>query len=156
MTQLTTILPESEDSIPPFQSATNFPVNPKQERLAQLYPNALQALKNANVARRALRSSLEKKKQMIIEIRTEIDRIESDLALEAETRFQLHTMNKQLIKALQEIEGVADEISNVVLNAHQTPRTRLGVLIERLKNLVKHWRALKLRFRQDLSSSGEE
>ncbi|MCP9895428.1 hypothetical protein KBZ20_16825 [Vulcanococcus limneticus Candia 3F8] len=111
--------------------------------MAQLYPELLQTLKSANVARHVLRAQLEEKKRMIIEVRAEMEKLESDLALEAETRIQLHAMNDQLLSALQEIEGIADDATDVVTMAHQIPRTRLGVLIERLKSLVKRWRAFK-------------
>lgn len=141
---------ESGVAIPPFRSATDFPMKPKQERLPQLYPEILQELQNANVARSILRASLEMKKQMIVEVSAEIDRIENDLALEAETRLRLHAMNEQFVKALQEIEGVADGVSDVVVNAHQTTRTSLRALVQSLKDLVKSWRSLKLQFRSGL------
>lgn len=155
MMQLSSAI-EDGGEIPAFRSATDFPVRPKDERLVELYPDLLQALKSANVARQILRRDLDRKKQMIVEMRTEIERLESDLALEAETRLRLHAMNEQLIAALQEIEGLADDASAVVTAAHQTPRTGLEVLIEKLKSLVKRWRALKLRYSSGLVPPGGE
>lgn len=141
---------ESGTEIPPFRSATDFPIKPKPEHLADLYPEIITELKNSNIARGILREDLNKKKQMIADMRAEIARLESNLAIEAKTRIQLHRMNEQLFAALQEIEGVAEDASAVVINAHQTPRTGLGALIEKLKILVKKWRALKLQYRSGL------
>lgn len=151
MKQLLPVL-ERGQQLPPFRSATEFPIHPTEERLRQLYPGILQALKNTNVARRILRTRLDEKKQMMIDVRTEIERLEADLALEAETRIRLHEMNQQLLGALQEIEGVANDAAEAVINAHQGPRIRLRAPIEKLKNLMRRWRALKLQYRSDLAN----
>jgi DNA repair exonuclease SbcCD ATPase subunit len=145
----------SEDAakIPPFRSVTGFPVKPKQEHLPELYPEILQTLKDANAARRMLKTRMEAKKQMIVDIRAEIEKLEEDLALEAQARMQLHSLNEQLVNALREIDGFVDDASDTIANGQQAPRTRLGEIIERLKNIVKQWRAFKQRQRQRRSGT---
>ena len=59
-----------------------------------------------------------KKKEVIDAIRAEIERLEQDLALEANTRLQLHGMNEQLLGALREMEKMADDVSATVTAAH--------------------------------------
>ncbi len=137
-------LREDADLLPPLRSAKEFPVAPKAEKLPALYPECLQALNDANEARHLLKAKMAKKKDVIVEIRTEIGRLEQDLALEAETRMRLHAMNEKLLGALREIEQMADDVSQTVEEAHRVPRTRLGGLIEKLKALVRTWRAFKL------------
>jgi len=85
-----------------------------------------------------------RKKEVINLIRTEIERLEQDLALEANTRLQLHAMNEQLICALREMEKMADDVSTTIAAAHGGRRTGLKALIDQLKHLVKSWRAFKL------------
>jgi len=134
---------EGSDILPPFCSAKKFPTKPKEDKLPLLYPECLQALNDANKARHILRDNMVKKKNVIVEIRGEINRLEQDLALEAQTRMRLHAMNEKLLSALREIEKMADDIGDTVVIAHKVPRTSLGGLIEQLKALVKTWRAFK-------------
>ena len=140
---LTPSIREKAKTIPPFRSATDFPIKPKPELLASLYPELLQALKDANVARGMLRSSMEEKKRFIEEMRAEIERLENDFAIEGKTRLQLHAMNEQLLAVLREVDGFAEEATTVVEGGHQVSRNKLGALIEQLKALVRRWRAFK-------------
>jgi hypothetical protein len=137
--------------LPPFQSTTQFPRKPKAEQLASLYANCFQALQQANVARAVYRSRMDDKKRVIAAIRLEIERFEQDLSLEASTRASLHAMNIRLVEALRKMEGLAGELDEVVSEAHGVPRTGLGRLIEKLKALVRHWRAFKRNERQDMA-----
>ena len=84
------------------------------------------------------------KKDVITEIRAEIERLEQDLALEASTRLQLHAVNEQLVAALGEMEKMADEVTNTITAAHEGKRTGLKALVDRLKLLVQSWKAFKL------------
>jgi chromosome segregation ATPase len=139
--------PAGEDVVhplPAFRSAKDFPVNPKPDRLAHLYPECLEALNQANAARHQLQGRMSQKKDVIVDIRTEIERLEQDLSVEAETRLRLHAMNEMLMGALRDIEQTADDITQTVEEAHLVPRIRLGGLIEKLKNQVKTWRAIKI------------
>ena len=86
---------------------------------------------------------MSKKKEVISLIRTEIERLEQDLALEANTRLQLHTMNEQLLCALREMEKMAGDVSTIITVAHGGRRTGLKALIDQLKLLVKSWRSIK-------------
>lgn len=95
---------------------------------------------------------MEAKKRVIAAIRTEIDRLEQDLALEATTRASLHAMNCKLIRALQEMENMAGEFDHLVDKAHRTPRTSLGRLIDSLKALISQWRSFKRRQLQEMAS----
>jgi hypothetical protein len=137
--------------LPPFQSTTQFPRNPKAEQLASLYTNCFQALQQANVARAVLRSRMDGKKRVIAAIRLEIDQLEQDLALEAGTRASLHSLNLRLMDALRDMEGFVGELDEVVSEAHGVPRTGLGRLIEKLKALVRRWRAFKRNERQAMA-----
>lgn len=137
--------------LPPFQSTTQFPRNPKAEQLASLYANCFQALQQANVARAVLRSRMDGKKRVIAAIRLEIDQLEQDLALEAGTRASLHSLNLRLMDALRDMEGLVGQLDEVVSEAHGVPRTGLGRLIEKLKALVGHWRAFKRNERQAMA-----
>ena len=137
------LLSEESQAVPPFRSATDFPIKPKPELLASLYPELLQALKDANAARRMLRASMEEKKQFILEMRAELERLENDFAIESQARLRLHAMNEHLVAVLKEVDGFVEEAAAVVEGGHQVPRSRLGSLIEQLKSLVKRWRAFK-------------
>ena len=140
-----------EALIPPFRSAKDFPISPKAKKLPELYPACRQALVDANAARALLRLRMAKKKNVISIIRTEIERLEQDLALEANTRLQLHAMNEQLLCALREMEKMADDVSTTIAAAHGGRRTGLKALIDQLKHLVKSWRAFKLNQRAEIA-----
>lgn len=139
----TSIIGDTEISLPPFRSAKEFPIAPKDEKLVELYQECRQALVDANAARSILRQRMAKKKQAIGAIRAEIERLEQDLALEANIRLQLHGMNEQLLGALREMEQMADDISATVTAAHGGRRNALRDLVDRLKILVRKWRAFK-------------
>jgi hypothetical protein len=94
-----------------------------------------------------------KKKEAIGAIRAEIERLEQDLALEANTRLQLHGMNEQLLGALREMEKMADGVSATVTAAHGGRRTGLKDLVDRLKLLVRNWRAFKLNQRASIAKA---
>lgn len=136
---------DAADPLPPFCSAKTFPLSPKAERLPALYPECLQALKDANTARRQLQLRMAKKKQAIAEIRMEIQRLEQDLALEAETRVRLHSLNEYLIGALRDMEGITNDMTATVEEANRAPRTGLKRYIDKLKNIARNWRAFKAR-----------
>jgi predicted nucleic acid-binding Zn-ribbon protein len=142
--QLGLALGNAEALLPPFRSAKEFPVSPKAERLSELYPACRQALVDANAARGLLKQRMAQKKDVITEIRAEIERLEQDLALEASTRLQLHAVNEQLVAALGEMEKMADEVTNTITAAHEGKRTGLKALVDRLKLLVQSWKAFKL------------
>jgi hypothetical protein len=144
----------SAATLPPFRSTTQFPRNPKQEKLPSSYANCFLALREANVARSILKARIESKKQAISAIRIEIERVEQDLLLEAGTRTRLHGMNLRLIDALRQMEGFAGELGEAVSEGHQVPRTRLRRLIERLKALVHQWRAFKRDVREAIAGGG--
>ena len=141
---------DAEALLPTFRSAKDFPIHPKIEKLPELYPACRQALVDANAARSLLRQRMAKKKDVINMIRTEIERLEEDLALEANTRLQLHAMNEQLLCALREMEKMADDVSTTIATAHGGRRTGLKALIDQLKLLVKNWRAFKLNQRAEI------
>jgi hypothetical protein len=145
--------PEDAARLPPFRSATDFPIKPKQEHLPALYPEILGVLKDANAARWMLKNGMDAKKQMIVDIRAEIERLEGDLALEAQARIQLHAINEKLVSALREIDGIVDDASDVIAKGQQAPRARLNEIIERLKNIVKRWRAFKQHQQHRLSGA---
>ena len=88
---------------------------------------------------------MEGKKQIIAAIRLEIDRLEQDFALEAETRARLHAMNLRLVEALQEMDGLVGDLDKVIDEARRVPRSRLGRLIDSLKAVIHQWRAFKRR-----------
>jgi len=133
------------DPLPPFQSAKTFPLSPKPKRLPALYPECLQALKDANTARRQLKLRMAKKKQAITEIRIEIERLQQDFALEAEAKTRLHSMNEYLIGALRDMEEIVDDMTTTTEEATSAPRTGLNRYIDKLKSLVRSWRAFKAR-----------
>jgi hypothetical protein len=91
---------------------------------------------------------------MIAEIRNEIERLELDLALEADTRIQLHAMNEKLVDALREIQLTSDEFTRIVDEAQRVPRTGLRALVEKLKALVRRWRVFKSRQRGTMATGG--
>jgi hypothetical protein len=141
----------SAASLPPLRSTTKFPRKPKKEQLPSLYACCFEALQEANVARTILKARMEAKKQVIGAIRVEIERLERDLALEAGTRITLHSLNLRLVDALREMEGIVGDLDEVVSEAHSVRRTSLGRLIEKLKTLVRQWRALKRNQQQALA-----
>ena len=134
---------EAADPLPPFRSAKTFPLSPKEERLPALYPECLQALKDANTARQQLKLRMAKKKQAIAEIRKEIERFEQDLALEAEARVRLHSLNEYLIGALRDMESMANDMATTAEEANRAPRTGLKRYIDKLKSLARNWKAFK-------------
>lgn len=141
----------STEVLPAFRSTSTFPRSPKPEQLPGLYSDCLQALKEANTARRIHKRRMEARKQVIAAVRLEIARLEQDLALEASTRARLHAMNLRLVSALQTMDGLAGELDALVQEAHQIPRSRLGRLIDSLKALVQQWRSLKRHQRQEMT-----
>lgn len=136
--------------LPAFRSTTTFPRSPEPEQLPALYADCLQALQEANAARRIHKRRMEARKQVIAAVRLEIARLEQDLALEASTRTRLHAMSLRLISALQEMDGLVGDLDALVLEAHQVPRSRLGRLIDSLKALIQQWRSLKRLQRQEM------
>ena len=147
------IFGDAEASLPPFRSAKEFPISPKDEKLVELYQECRQALVDANAARAILRERMAKKKELVGAIRAEIERLEQDLALEANTRLQLHGMNEQLLGALREMEKMADDVSATVTAAHVGRRTGLKDLVDRLKLLVRKWRSFKLNQRASIAKA---
>lgn len=137
--------------LPEFRSVQDFTRRPKPEQLPALYTECLQALQQANSARSILKVRMDGKKQMIAAIRLEIDRLEQDFALEADTRARLHAMNLRLVKALQEMDGLVGDLDQVVDEARSVPRSRLGRLIDSLKAVIYQWREFKRRQQQELA-----
>lgn len=152
MTQLS-LLGNEPRALPPFRSAKDFPVSPKPEKARALYPECLQALRDSNEARRLLRESMDAKKAMAEKIRNEIVKLENDLSLEADTRMRLHAVNEALVNALLEIDGFTEEVTSVVTEAHQTPRTLLGGMIQKLRALPKRWQAFKAAQRKAIADA---
>ena len=136
--------------LPPFQSAKDFPIAPKSDKLPSLYQACRQALIDANFARSLLKQRMSKKKDVIGIIRSEIEKLEQDLALEANTRLRLHAMNEQLLGALQEMERMAEDVSTTITEAHGVRRTGLKSLVDRLKALMRNWRLLKQKQRASI------
>ena len=93
---------------------------------------------------------MSKKKDVIGIIRSEIEKLEQDLALEANTRLRLHAMNEQLLGALQEMERMAEDVSTTITEAHGGRRTGLKSLVDRLKALMRNWRLLKQKQRASI------
>jgi hypothetical protein len=151
---MTNLPAEEGEPLPPFRSSKEFPISPKLNKVVALYPECFQALTEANNARRILRVRMDKKREMIVEIRKEIERLELDLALEADTRMRLHSMNEMLVDALREIQETTDEFSKIVDEAQGVSRTGMGSLIEKLKSLVRHWRDLKVRQQRTMAPAG--
>ena len=141
----------SAEVLPAFRSTTTFPRSPKPEQLPALYADCLQALREANSARRIHKRRMEARKQVIAAVRLEIARLEQDLALEASTRARLHAMNLRLVSVLQTMDGLVGDLDALVQEAHQVPRSRLGRLIDSLKALVQQWRSLKRHQRQEMA-----
>lgn len=141
-------------SLPPFRSSRDFPISPKAENVQALYKECFQALGEANKARQILKIRMEEKRDMIISIRNEIERMECDLALEADTRIQLHALNEKLVDALREIQLTSDDFVQIVDHAQQSPRNGLRGLVEKLKAFARHWRAFKSRQRSTMSNVG--
>ncbi len=141
--QLALSVVDPESTLPSFQSAKDFPVSPRPEKLPELYVECRKALVNANEARSLLRVRMAKKKDVINAIRAEIVRLEQDLALEAGTRLKLHAMNEHLVGALRDMEQMAEEVSATIAAAHTGRRTGLKLLIDKLKLLIRNWRSFK-------------
>jgi len=141
--QLALCADDSSGLLPPFRSAKDFPTAPKPEKLLTFYQTCRQALVEANSVRSILKQRMSKKKDVIALIRGEIENLEQDLALEANTRLQLHAMNEQLLGALREMEQMADGVSTTIAEAHGGRRTGLKALVEKLKVLVRNWRLFK-------------
>jgi hypothetical protein len=80
--------------------------------------------------------------------------LELDLALEADTRMRLHSMNEMLVDALREIQQTTDEFSQIVDEAQGVSRTGMRSVIEKLKSLVRHWRDLKVRQQRTVVPTG--
>jgi hypothetical protein len=137
---------EESEALPPFRSSKEFPISPKLDRVPALYPECFQALIEANDARRILRVRMDKKREMIAEIRQEVERLELDLSLEAATRMRLHSMN--------EIQQTTDEFSQIVDEAQSVSRTGMGSLIAKLKLLVRRWRDSKVRQQRTMAPAG--
>ena len=142
---LAVLTDETEDNLPPFRSAREFPIAPKDERLKELYVSCRKALVESNFARSLLRERMNRKKEVIAAIRAEIERVEKDLTIEASTRIQLHAMNEQLFGALRDMEEIADDISITVTKAHAGRRAGLNTLIKKIKKLIRAWREFKIR-----------
>jgi DNA repair exonuclease SbcCD ATPase subunit len=140
----------NDKSLPAFKSARDFPISPKPEKLPDLYSECLDALHQANQARALLRERMKAKKTAVSQIQSAIEDLEKNLAMEGEARIRLHAMNEQLIRALQDMESLAEDFEDVVKTGHQTQRTRLGSLIEKLKKYVRAWRQLKQERRDSL------
>ena len=136
---------EDQAPLPPFCSATKFPITPKPEKLAELYPECLQALREANQARDIHQKSLGSKKIIASNISAAISQIEQDLAIEAGTRAKLHTVNEKLIEALREMDKMSSDITGTVDEAHRVQRFDLLRLITQLRSQVSDWRTFKLR-----------
>jgi predicted nucleic acid-binding Zn-ribbon protein len=134
---------DAEDLMPPFRSARDFPIAPKEEKLGKLYKDCREALIDANTARSFLRQRMTRKKEAISAIRAEIESLEKDLAIEAATRMKLHAMNEQLVEALHEMEQIAEDVSTTIAEAHGGRRTALKALVDKLKLLVRNWRGFK-------------
>jgi hypothetical protein len=145
---------EEGEALPPLRSSKEFPISPKLDRVPALYPECFQALMEANDARRILRVRMDKKREMIAEIRQEVERLELDLALEADTRMRLHSMNEMLVDALREIQQTTDEFSQIVDEAKSISRTGMGSLIAKLKLLVRRWRDSKVRQQRTMVTAG--
>jgi len=141
--QLALSVVDPESTLPPFHSAKDFPVSPRHEELPELYVECRKALVDANEARSLLRGRMAKKKAVINAIRAEIDRLEQDLAIEADTRLKLHAMNEHLVGVLRDMEQMAEEVSATIASAHTGRRTGLKLLIDRLKLLIRNWRSFK-------------
>ena len=136
---------EDQAPLPPFCSATKFPITPKPEKLAELYPECLEALREANQARDIHKKNLSSKKIVAGNISAAISQIEQDLAIEAGTRAKLHTVNEKLIEALREMDKMSSDITGTVDEAHRVQRFDLLRLIAQLRSQVSDWRTFKLR-----------
>jgi len=143
--------PAPAEVLPSFRSVTSFPRSPKTTQLPVLYEDCLQALEEAYTARRIHKRRMEARKQVIAAVRLEIARLEQDLALEASTRARLHAMNLRLVAALQKMDGLVGDLDALVQEAHQVPRSRLGRLIDSIKDLIQQWRSLKRHQRQEMA-----
>jgi hypothetical protein len=141
--------------VPPFRSSKEFPISPKSDKVQALYTECFHALGEANEARRILRKRMDSKRDMISDIRTEIERLELDLSIEADTRIQLHAMNEKLIDAMKEIQNTSEDFTRIVDEAQRVQRTGIGTMVEQLKGLVRRWRAFQFHQRETLAPGVE-
>jgi hypothetical protein len=137
--------PDDAADLPAFRSSKDFPIAPKVEKAEAMYPECYKALLNANEARAILKARMAKKQDVIAEIRVEIEMLEKDLTVEAQTRSRLHIINEDLIATLHQMELLTEGLTETVEEAHRVQRTGLGRLIEKLKQLVANWRGFKAR-----------
>ena len=144
-------LPQTEDLLPGFRSAKDFPVKPKQADLPLLYADCLQALKQANQARALLRNRMAMRKESIVQIRSLLDRLESDVTLAAKAKVRVHALNELLVGEIAKYEQVADDFVSVASEAQLAPRTGLKYWIEKLQSLSKRWRAIRLEKRASIA-----
>ena len=63
------VIVSTEDNLPPFRSAKDFPIKPKEEKLIELYDSCRNALVDSNAARTLLRERMARKKDVIAAIR---------------------------------------------------------------------------------------
>lgn len=140
------------DVLPPFRSSREFPISPSSEKLPDLYSECRHALVMANEARRILRSRMNCKRDIILQIRKEIECLEADLALEASTRMQLHAFNEKLVDGLREIQDTSDEFTRIISESQHLPRNGLGSIVDKLKDIVRRWRAFKTRQREAMAN----
>ena len=137
------VIASNEDNLPTFRSAKDFPIKPKEDKLIELYDSCRNALVDSNAARKLLRERMARKKDVIAAIRSELERVEADLAVEAGTRMQLHEMNQKLIGVLKEMDSVSNDIAITVEGAHAGRRSDLKALIDKIKSIVRNWRIFK-------------
>lgn len=146
-------LPQTEDLLPRFRSAKDFPVKPKQADLPLLYADCLQALKQANQARELLRNRMAMRKESIMQIQNLLGRLENDIALAAKAKVRVHALNELLVGELAKYEQVADDFVSVSSEAQLAPRTGLKFWIEKLKSLSKRWHSIRLEKRDSIAQA---
>lgn len=142
--------------LPPFRSSKDFPPTPRRNRLPDLYPKCLEALKNSNAARRILRERMHRNKEVLTAVQAEIQRFQNELSDQAEARLRLHEINKQLVSALRDIDRVADDFSATVVEAHGSEsqagrRVTLNAMVVRIKEIIRSWRKLAHETKQKLA-----
>lgn len=144
-------LPQTEDLLPGFRSARDFPVKPNQADLPLLYADCLQALKQANQARSLLRNRLAMRKESIVQIHSLLGRLESDVTLAAKHKVRVHKLNELLVGELAKYEQVADDFESAAREAQLAPRTGLKYWIEKLQRLSQRWRAIRAEKRASIA-----
>ena len=140
-------------AIPSFCSATKFPKSPKPDQLLRYYKECMQALNDANKARYILKARMEAKKNIISEIRLEIQRIEHEFSPQGPARVSLHAMQRKLYEDLREMEHLTNELDELVFTALRVGPRRVGQLIGKLKALVRRWRAFQFQRQQGLANN---